>query len=199
MRKYIKVYRSSERDFGGKLNLIDNFSVDYIRRFSLDTFVCFENEERTVLLTTRKSSNNHNHEAWPFFIKIYFQRRKLPCIFRTHRYIVVLTGICCWIYLRPDESSSPCHPRIKSERKYLFHTVNAKGSSICYILVPIGPNINNDKFAFYYIPSAHSSWGQTFIGTERHGILYNKPVMNFYIQDLFVCAVCPEGTYLYGE
>jgi hypothetical protein len=62
-RKYIKVYRRSEKEIGGKLNLIDNFIVDYIRRFSLDTFVGFENEERTVLLTPRKNSNNNDNEA----------------------------------------------------------------------------------------------------------------------------------------
>ena len=60
--------------------------------------------------------------------------------------------------------------------------------------VPIGPNINNDMYSFYYIPSAHSSWGQTFTGAEPREILYDKLVMNFYIQDLFVCTVCPEGT-----
>ena len=48
--------------------------------------------------------------------------------------------------------------------------------------------------AFYYIPSAHSSWGQTFTDAEPRGILHDKLVMNFYIQDLFVCTVCPEGT-----
>jgi hypothetical protein len=62
-RKYIKVYRRSEREFGGKLNSIDNFNVDYIHRFGLDTFVSFENEERTVLLTPRKNSNNNGNEA----------------------------------------------------------------------------------------------------------------------------------------
>ena len=58
MRKCVKVYRTSERDFGWKLNLIDNFSVDCTHRFSLDTFVSFENEERSVFLIPRKSNNN---------------------------------------------------------------------------------------------------------------------------------------------
>jgi hypothetical protein len=44
----MKVYRNSERDFGRKLNLIDNFRADYTDRFILDTFVSFENEERSV-------------------------------------------------------------------------------------------------------------------------------------------------------
>jgi hypothetical protein len=119
--------------------------------------------------------------------------RKIPWIFRTHQYIIVLTGTCRWFYLKPEESSSLCHPRIKSKRKYLFHsTVNAKGRPIWYI--PLGPNINNDMFAFYYISSAHSSWGQTFTGAEPCGILYDKLVMNFYIEDLFVCTVYPEGS-----
>jgi hypothetical protein len=58
MRKFMKIYRTSERDFGRKLNLIDNFSVDCIHRFSLDTFVSFENKERSVFLIPHKSNNN---------------------------------------------------------------------------------------------------------------------------------------------
>ena len=48
MRKCMKVYRGSELDFGRKLNLIDDFSVDYIHGFSLDTFARFESEEKSV-------------------------------------------------------------------------------------------------------------------------------------------------------
>jgi len=49
-------------------------------------------------------------------------------------------------------------------------------------------------YAFYYIPSAHSSWGQTFTAAEPRGKLSDKLVMDFYVQELFVCAVCLEGT-----
>jgi hypothetical protein len=76
----------------------------------------------------------------------------------------------------------------------VFHCiVKAKDRSMWYTYT-LGPNINNDKLAFYYIPSAHSSWGQIFASTEPRGIMYNKLIMNFYIQDLFVCTICPEGT-----
>jgi len=114
-------------DFGRKLNLNDNFIVDYIHRFGLDTFVSFENEQRSVFLTPRKSNNNHRHEAWPFFIKIYFQIGEKSPAFRTHLYLTMLTRTCRWIHLQPDESSSHCRPRTKPERKYLFHcTVKVK-------------------------------------------------------------------------
>jgi len=82
MRKCMRVYRSPERDFGWKLNLIDNFSVDYAHRFSLDTFVSFENEERSVFLTLHKSNNN---QPQPRNIAILHKNlisngRKIPCI-----------------------------------------------------------------------------------------------------------------------
>jgi hypothetical protein len=53
----------------------------------------------------------------------------------------------------------------------------------------------NDTNALSYIRSFRSSLEQTFAGAEQREILYDKPVMNFYIQDLFVCTACPEGTY----